>query len=100
MSTRRIDTAIGGVSEERTERGFAIYGRVVDDHGNTVRVQRSSACGEAHCHVFTRNAEGRDHEVGVVGAPNGVLAATPHLNRAQARELAWALLRFADEVTP
>lgn len=100
MSTRTIDTAIGGVSEERTERGFAIYGRVIDDRGNVTRAQRSSSVGGPYCWVFVHDSEGRDHTTGVVGLANGVATVSPHLNHAQARELAWALLRFADEVTP
>ena len=97
MSGRRVNTAIDGVSEERPPRGFAVYGKVTDDRGNVTRVQRSSACGGPYCYVFTHDAEGRDHLTGIVGFPGGVATISPHLTREQARELAAALLRFADE---
>jgi len=80
---------------ERTPRGFAVFGRVTDGRGNVVRVQESSAAEGRFCWVFTRDED--DHSVvPCVAAPGGYSAVAPHLNPAQARELAALLLRFAD----
>ena len=87
MSDENIDTSIGGNAEERTQRGFAIYGRIVDSHGNVTRVQRSSAMGGPYCHVFTKDGDGRD-VVPCVGARGNVLSVSPHLDATQARALA------------
>ncbi len=88
-----IDTSIGGNATERTARGFAIYGSVTDNRGSVTRVQRSSAMGEPRAWVFCVDAEGRMAYT-FQGKPN---APAPHLDAAQARELAAALLRFADD---
>ena len=96
MSDENIDTSIGGNAEERTQRGFAIYGRIVDSHGNVTRVQRSSAMGGPYCHVFTKDGDGRD-VVPCVGARGNVLSVSPHLDATQARALAALLVAFADD---
>lgn len=88
-----IDVSIGGRSDVRTPRGFAVYGSVTDGRGNVTRVQRSSAMGEPHCYVFCADAEGRSAYIHC-GEPH---APSPHLDAAQARALAAALLRFADD---
>ena len=94
--TDPIDTSIGGNAPERTARGFAVYGSVTDERGNIVRVQRSSAMGDPRCHVFTHDGHDRNC-VPCVGAHDGWLAVSPHLDATQARALAAALLRFADD---
>lgn len=89
----KVDTSIGGNATERTPRGFAIYGSVMDGHGNVTRVQRSSAMGTPRCYVFCTDAEGRSAFIHC-GEPH---APAPHLDAPQARALAAALLRFADD---
>lgn len=88
---------IGGNAAEKTERGFSIYGRVTDERGTVVRVQRSSACGEPCCHVFTSYANGRTFEPSIVGYEGGIAVASPHLNAQEARALAALLVAFADD---
>lgn len=97
MNKEEIDTSIGGNANEYTERGFGVYGRVTDFERNTIRVQRSSRCGEPLCHVFTKDLQGHGH-VPCVGAHGGRIAVTPLLTAPQARELATALLAFANDV--
>ena len=80
----RTDKNNGGDAIEYTERGFAIYGRITDDRGNEVRVQRSSACGGPYAYVFTQDDRGRGAYFHM-GEPH---APSPHLTASQARELA------------
>lgn len=94
--TDPIDTSIGGNAPERTARGFAVYGSVTDERGNVTRVQRSSAMGRVRAWVFTHGADGEDCSP-CTGTRYGVCAASPHLDATQARALAAALLRFADD---
>lgn len=83
---------------KRTERGFAIFGKVVDSRGNTITVQESSDAGGIYAWLFSRNRHGETATVHHV--TREPLAASPHLTRAQARKLAAILLRFADAESP
>jgi len=75
-----------------TQRGFAVYGEFTDSRGQDVRVQESSEVGEPRCWVFCdRDGEGGTIHLGKV------LAFSPYLTVVGARELAAALLAFADE---
>lgn len=81
----------------RTPRGFFEYGELVDSDGSTVTVRQSSAdpCDKAH--LFCRAARRVEDPAEV---PPDVLlmrvnSDSPYLDRAQATELAIALLRFA-----
>ena len=94
--TDPIDTSIGGNAPERTARGFAVYGSVTDERGNVTRVQRSSAMGRVRAWVFTKGADGEECSP-CTGTRYGVCAVSPHLDATQARALAAALLRFADD---
>lgn len=81
----------------KTQRGFAIFEKVMDSRGNTVTIQLSSAADGPYCWIFTKNPQGFDHNLTeAVGIRNGVDVATPHLTRDQARRLAIGLLEFAD----
>jgi hypothetical protein len=74
----------------------ASYGSVTDDRGNVISVRNSSASEQPRAWVFIRD---RDGSVGAPcgDTPDGVRVPVPHLAAAQARELAAALLRFADD---
>lgn len=84
---------------ERTERGFAIFGRVPTANGGSVRVQESSIAFEgAHCWLFLDGERCSDHHL------HGHQKPDPHLNVAQAKQLREALDAFitaaeADELT-
>lgn len=74
----------------------ASYGSVTDDRGNVISVRNSSASEQPRAWVFIRD---RDGSVGAPceDTPDGVRIPVPHLNATQARGLAAALLRFADD---
>ena len=74
----------------------ASYGSVTDDRGNVISVRNSSASDQPRAWVFIRD---RDGSVGAPceDTPDGVRIPVPHLAATQARELAAALLRFADD---
>jgi hypothetical protein len=55
--------------------------------------------GEPRCWVFTADSAGRD-VVPCSGVPHGFTGVSPHLDAEQARQLAAALLRFADDAEP
>lgn len=74
-------------AERITERGFSEYGGTTDTNGCEVRVQESSIVGEACAWIHTEDVR----NVYRGSEPH------PHLNAKQARELAAALLRFADD---
>jgi hypothetical protein len=75
---------------EKTSRGFRIFARVPTHEGGSVRVQESSLAFEgAHVWLFLDGQDCTDH-LGRHQKPN------PHLNVAQARQLALALNEFCD----
>ena len=80
---------------KRTARGFAIYTEFHDQHGNEVRLQRSSAIGPRAAYLFTHFEDGTDHRPHPP-SPGGIIVANPYLSPKQARRLAKALLKFAD----
>lgn len=88
---------IGGNAEEKTARGFSIYGRVIDSWGSEIRVKRSSAMGEPRSYVFVLDSEGREFEKGIVGCRDGISVVSPHLTAQNARDLAKILTAFADD---
>lgn len=75
------------------DRGLYEYGAIVDTRDQTIVVRTSSSAEERACWVFTKDAYGKD-AVLHLGKPQ---ARSPHLNPSQARRLAAALLRLADE---
>lgn len=80
-----------------TERGFTIYTELTDTYDNQVRVQESSAaCEPGRVWIFTKDSDGHSAIIHL-GEP---LARSPHLDPKQAREVARALLEFADENDP
>lgn len=79
-----------------TERGFTIYTEFADTYDNQVRVQESSAGCGPRVWIFSNNAQGESAIIHL-GSPQ---ACTPHLDPKQAREVARALLEFADENDP
>jgi hypothetical protein len=81
---------------KRTQRGFAIYGAYKDSRNNVVRIQESSSAAGPHVWIFTNDRDGRDAIIHL-GQPHSV---SPHLTPAQARRVAQALERFADEHSP
>lgn len=75
-----------------TQRGFAIYGELTDDHGHPVRVIESSADPLDCCHVFCDEPgkqwlREEDHFPYPRWTP-------PHINVEQARQLIAALQAF------
>jgi len=75
---------------ERTERGFSIYGKVIDSRGCEVSVQESSAAGGPYIYLFTKDLKGvyRGQEP------------SPHLSVEQATVLRDALDLFIQRNTP
>lgn len=71
-----------------TERGFENFDTLLDTHHNLISVRESSQMGEPCVWVFSRANE----DVA------GLAITSPHLNAAQARTLATALLAFAAKV--
>lgn len=78
---------------KRTQRGFRIYGEYKVSRLCTVRIQESSSAAGRFVWIFCHNEKGEDAIVHL-GKPHAV---SPHLSRAQARRVANALLKFADE---
>jgi len=80
---------------KKTNRGFPIYSEFKDTYKNTIRVQMSSSACAPRCWVFVKDKDGND---GVFDKATGqYISATAHLSKAQARRLARALLKFAEE---
>lgn len=78
-------------NRETTERGFAIYGRVAERAGGTIRVQESSMAFEgAHVWLFIDGLECCEH-LGKHQRP------APQLSVAQAKELIAALQAFVED---
>lgn len=73
----------------RTPRGFGIYIELVDRYDNEVRVQRSSLAGDRCCWIFCAPTAKSDFK-----NPNN--PPSPHLTADMARQVAKALLEFAD----
>lgn len=71
---------------DHTDRGFSIWTRFKDTYGNDVRVQTSSAAFKDRVWIFINGIGGQD--------PDNDGAA--HLSPNQARELAGALLSWAE----
>ncbi len=63
-----------------------IYSKIKDRDGNTVKVQLSTEVSNRCCWIFCTN-ESR---------PSDLIRSTPCLTAAQARRVAFALLKFAD----
>lgn len=85
---------------KRTKRGFAIYAEGHDSHGESWRVQASSAAGMGTpqgwrngpwCWLFLDSQTLAERHLG------NDLHPALHLTRGQARRLGKALLAFADE---
>ena len=81
-----------------TQRGFAVFAEFQDSAGQSVRVQESSEIGEPRCWIFTHFSDGSSIQKHPP-SPEGYTVAEPYLSREQARELARALLVFADSET-
>jgi len=75
-------------------RGLYDYGRVVDSKGNNITIRTSSSAEGPAVWLFTKDREGRDHENGIVGYPDGVSVVTPHLSVRDAKRLIEVLQRF------
>lgn len=73
---------------KRTNRGLRIFSTFKDTYGSVVSVQESSAASAFRCWVFCNNDTGSFKDP------------SPHLSPRQARQLAAALVKFADCVDP
>lgn len=78
---------------KKTSRGFSIYGEYKDSRGNTLRVQKSSSAMEDAVWIFVKDKDGQEayEHLGEIHA------VSPHLTKAQARRVAAALMKFANE---
>ena len=74
--------------ERFTQRGFENFTKFVDTHHNLVIVRESSQVGEPCVWIFSR----ANDDIA------GLAITAPHLNAAQCRMLAAALMAFADKV--
>jgi hypothetical protein len=74
------------------DRGLVEYCEIEDAYANRIRVQTSSSV-EPRAWIFVKNEHGEDG-IFHLGRWQG---ASPHLSPSQARRLAKALLRFADD---
>jgi hypothetical protein len=77
---------------KKTNRGFLIYGKLVDIYDQTVSVVESSSAEGPRVWVFCKDKDGRE----AIEHLGQLQARSPHLTPAQARRVAKALLRFAD----
>lgn len=80
---------------KKTIRGFRIYSQIKDTYENKITVQESSAACGARCWIFVHN---RDDQDGVWDEATGKwISAAAHLSPRQAKLIAKALLKFAEE---
>jgi len=81
---------------KKTDRGFKIYSQSKDTYKNTITIQESSAACRPRCWIFVHNKDGL---AGSWDASTGsYISVAAHLSPSQARRVAKALLKFADEV--
>ena len=78
---------------KKTNRGFKIYGEYKDSRKNKIRIQESSSAEGSYCWIFVEDSSGQDAIIHL-GKPQSI---SPHLSKKQAKRIANALLRFADE---
>ena len=72
------------IEHEKTERGFSIYGRLIDSKGTRVSVQESSAAFESAAWIFCdANLDFADP--------------SPHLSKSNAADLIKILQAFIDD---
>jgi len=80
---------------KRTDRGFAIYGRINDLDGRPLKVVRSSAMGPRAMRVYVDGCL-MENDQPVPLKPNQEILAGAHLDVGQARWLMNALRRFVE----
>lgn len=79
---------------KRTARGFAMYTALTDSRGANVRVQRSSEMGARRVWIFTKGGSTIDNRI--PPSERDKTDTASYLSPKQARQVAAALLRFAE----